>query len=113
VLLTIQVDSVTKRGEDDSVIPANVAQAANFYQSEGWLRGRSQVRAADPGKTQILGNYHFEYKAHPLACGQYPWYDRAFMKAHTEIECDPNVWGKVEGLIRSKLPAPTARPAAG
>ncbi len=113
VLLTIQVDSVTKRGEDDSVIPANVAQAANFYQSEGWLHGRSQVRAADPAKTQILGNYHFEYKTHPLACAQYPWYDRAFMKVHTEIECDPKVWGLVEGLIRSKLPAPTARPAAG
>src|SRR5580658_2340594 len=41
VLLTIQVDSVAKSGEDDSVIPANVAQAINFYQSDGLLHGRT------------------------------------------------------------------------
>src|SRR5579862_8778465 len=30
VSLTVQVDSVKKHGEDDSVIPANVSEAANF-----------------------------------------------------------------------------------
>src|SRR5271163_2227577 len=37
VLLTIQVDSVVKPGEDDRLIPANVAEAANFYQLDGFL----------------------------------------------------------------------------
>ena len=41
VLLTIQVDSVAKKGQDDALIPANVAQAVNFYQLDGYLKGRA------------------------------------------------------------------------
>ena len=48
VLLTIQVDSVAKVGQNDSVIPANVGQAINFYQPDGIMHGRPQIRAADP-----------------------------------------------------------------
>ena len=103
VVLTIQVDSVGKIGENDSVIPANVAQAVNFYQTDGLLHGTTGIRAADPSRTRILGNFRSEYKSKPLSCGQYPWYDRAFMKPHIQIECDPDVWGKVESLIRTNL----------
>jgi len=106
VLLTIQVDSVEKSGEDDSVIPANVAQAVNFYQSDGLLHGRPAIRAADPARTQILGNFRQDYAAKPIRCDAYPWWDRIFMKSHVEIECDPRVWKQVEALIRSKLPPP-------
>src|SRR5271155_825859 len=106
VLLTIQVDSVEKSGEDDSVIPANVAQAVNFYQSDGLLHGRPAIRAADPARTQILGNFRQDYAAKPIRCDAYPWWDRIFMKSHVEIECDPRVWKQVESLIRSKLPPP-------
>src|ERR1700682_500518 len=42
VRLTIQVDSVRKIGEEDSVIPANVARAANFYQTRRLIRRRHQ-----------------------------------------------------------------------
>lgn len=103
VLLTIQVDSVSKIGENDAVIPANVAQAVNFYQLDGFLHGESQIRAADPSRTRILGNFRSDYKSKPLTCGQYPWWDRAFMKPHIQIECDPAVWNQVESLIRSNL----------
>jgi hypothetical protein len=103
VLLTIQVDSVSKFGENDSVIPANVAQAVNFYQLDGFLHGESRIRAADPARTHILGNFRSDYKSKPLTCGQYPWWDRAFMKPHIQIECDPVVWNQVESLIRSNL----------
>jgi pimeloyl-ACP methyl ester carboxylesterase len=48
VLLTIQVDSISKIHQNDAVIPANVAQAANFYQPDGLLHGQSEIRAADP-----------------------------------------------------------------
>jgi hypothetical protein len=105
VLLTVQVDSVAKPGENDQVIPANVAEAANFYQLNGFLHGEPQIRAADPARTHIIGNSRFDYKTNPIDCKQYPWYDRLFMKSHTEIECDPKVWTQVESLIRSKLPA--------
>jgi hypothetical protein len=113
VLLTIQVDSVQKTGEEDSVIPANVAQAVNFYQSGGLLHGRPAIRAADPARTQILGNFRQDYAAKPIRCDAYPWWDRILMKSHVEIECDPRVWKQVEALIRSKLPPPTrATPAS-
>jgi hypothetical protein len=110
VLLTIQVDSVEKHGENDRIIPANVAEAVNFYQTDGLLHGESEIRAADASRTRILGNYRYEYKSSPLDCASYPWYDRVFVKPHTEIECDAKVWGRVESLIRSKLPP--AGPAA-
>jgi len=104
VLLTIQIDSVRKCGEDDAVIPANVAQAANFYQTRGIVRGRPEVRAADPAHTQIIGNFKFDYAQHPVKCTGYPWFARTFEKTHIEIECDPAVSSQVESLIRSKLP---------
>jgi hypothetical protein len=104
VLLTIQVDSVAKPGENDKVIPPNVAEAANFYQLNGLLHGQTQIRAADRARTRIIGNFLLDYKSNPLNCQQYPWYDRLFMKAHTQIECDPRVWTQVESLIDSRLP---------
>jgi hypothetical protein len=103
VLLTVQVDSVTKPGEDDESIPANVAQAVNFYQDTGLLHGRPRIRAADASRTQILGNFQFDYTTNSVNCEGYPWYARVFMKPHIEIESDPSVWGQVESLIRSKL----------
>ena len=105
VLLTIQVDSVTKNYRNDSLIPANVKQAVNFYQPRGLVRGESKIRAADPASTQILGNFRIDYASHPVSCSSYPWWDRFLVKPHTEIECDPNVWQQVETLIRSNLPA--------
>ena len=105
VLLTVQVDSVRKLGEDDAVIPSNVAQAVNFYQPDGILHGRQEIRAADPARTKVIGNFRFDYKANPVRCDQYPLRERILSKTHVEIECDPKVWGQVESLIRSKLPA--------
>jgi hypothetical protein len=109
VLLTVQVDSVSKFYQNDSVIPANVAQAANFYQPDGFVHGQPAIRAADPARTKIIGNFRFDYKTRPYTCNEYPWYDRMLVKTHTQIECDPNVWKQAEALIRADLPAATAR----
>ena len=107
VLLTIQVDSISKSNQNDKMIPANVTQAANFYQPNGLLRGRPEIRPADAARTQIIGNFRFDYKLLPVTCPLYPWFDRLFMKSHVEIECDPRVWNQVESLIRAKLPSPS------
>jgi hypothetical protein len=108
VLLTIQVDSVTKRHENDTIIPANVAQAANFYQPNGYVHGQNEIHAADPAHTKIIGNFKFNYLTSRYACTEYPWYDRLLAKTHTQIECDPNVWKQVDSLIREYLPAAPA-----
>jgi hypothetical protein len=104
VLLTIQVDSVSKLGRNDEIIPANVAQAVNSYQPNGLVHGESGIRAADSARTRIIGNYRFDYEKSTLNCAKYPWYDRVFVKFHTQIECDPVIWDRVESLIRSNLP---------
>ncbi|HUO29813.1 MAG TPA: hypothetical protein VMU80_11395 [Bryobacteraceae bacterium] len=103
VLLTVQVDSIAKFGQNDNSIPANVAQAANFYQRHGLLRGRARIHAADSSRTRILGNFEFNYMHHAVRCDGYPWYAKLFMKPHIEIESDPNVWRQVETLIVSRL----------
>lgn len=103
VLLTIQVDSVPKPGTDDRLIPANVAQAINFYQLDGFLHGEREILAVDPLHTRILGNIQSGYRTNPVNCDGYPWYARLFMKPHIEIESDPGVWSQVESLIRSKF----------
>jgi hypothetical protein len=113
VLLTIQVDSIAKSGQDDGVIPGNVAHAVNFYQDKGMLRGRRQIRPADAARTEILGNFRFDYSHNPVSCPNYPWYANLFMKSHIEIECDPVVWQRVEDLIREQLPRlPSTRASA-
>jgi len=112
VLLTIQVDSVPKNGADDSEIPSNVEQAANFFQPSGLIHGRREIHAADPSRTQILGNFLFDYDAHPIRCEGYPWFARWFEKSHIEIECDPSVLDRIVSLIRSKLPSPIEHASA-
>ncbi len=99
VLLTIQVDSVRKRGEQDGSIPANVREAINFYQTEGMLHGRRSIKAIDPARTKILGSYESTYKITPVSCAGFPWFARTFMMPHIEIENDVTVWTQIEALI--------------
>ena len=106
VLLTVQVDSVGKFGENDEVIPANVKQAVNFYQRNGLVHGRPKIRAADANHTQIIGNFQYDYAKNPVTCRNYPWFARLFENPHIEIECDPALLDHIEALIRSKLPSP-------
>lgn len=111
VALTIQVDSVRKHGQDDAIIPANVAEAINFYQAKGIIHGRTEIVADDPNRTAVLGNFRLEYKEEPAECRAYPWYDRLFFKGHTSIECDPRVWSRIHGLIVTRIVPPLHQPA--
>jgi hypothetical protein len=103
VLLTIQVDSVRKQSQNDEQIPPNVREAVNFYQSEGLLRGRTLIVAADPKRTKILGNHESSYRENAVSCAGFPWYARAFMKQHIQIENDPVVWDKIQALILARI----------
>jgi hypothetical protein len=106
VLLTVQVDSVQKPNHQDGLIPPNVGEAINFYQTEGLLHGRSHIVAMNPRQTKILGNFQFTYKGQPVDCAGYPWFARTFMKPHIEIENDPAVWDRIEALIGTKVVEP-------
>jgi pimeloyl-ACP methyl ester carboxylesterase len=103
VLLLAEIDGVRKHNHDDSLIPANVAEAINFYQTEGLLHGRPTIDAADPTATRILGNIQLSYKHDDVATPGYPWLARTFTRRHIEIENDPRVWGRIESLILAQL----------
>jgi len=109
VLLTVQVDSVQKPWQHDKIIPDNVAEAANFYQPHGLIHGRARITAADASKTQILGNYRFDYQKDPVQCQGASRIQRVFAPSHVQSECDPRLWSQVEGLVRQRMePTPTA-----
>lgn len=109
VLLTVQVDSVKKLWRDDSRIPPNVASAANFYQPHGVVRGTQHITAADPARTQILGNYRFDYRKTPVRCVGFTWADRYLTPGHMQTECDPTLWSQVQELVLGRLaPDPSA-----
>jgi pimeloyl-ACP methyl ester carboxylesterase len=103
VLLTVQVDSIAKPWQSDAVIPENVAAAANFYQPNGLLHGRARITAADDSKTQILGNYRFDYQKTPVQCPGASWFQRFFAPTHAQSQCDPRLWSQVEGLMRQRM----------
>ena len=103
VLLTIQVDSVRKPGQEDSIIPPNVKNAINFYQTKGLIHGRSTIQAADPTQTRILGNFQMDYRNRRINCDNYPWLARHFDKPHHKIENDPRVWNQIASVIDSEL----------
>jgi hypothetical protein len=112
VLLTVQIDSVAKIGHDDSVIPPNVHQAVNYYQTRGWIRGRRRIVAEDPAHTKILGNFLLSYDKDPVTCDNFPWYDYIVTRTHVESECDPKVWSDVSALVKRELPEQPIRPVA-
>jgi hypothetical protein len=103
VQLTVQVDSVAKLWQNDSVIPDNVAEAVNFYQPHGLIHGRQRITASNPEKTRILGNYLTDYRKTPVQCPEASWFDRVFTPGHMESECDPHLWSQIEDMVRQRI----------
>jgi pimeloyl-ACP methyl ester carboxylesterase len=112
VLLTVQVDSVRKPWQSDKVIPENVVAAVNFYQPHGFVHGRSLITAADDSKTQILGNYRFDYRKDPVQCEGGSWFQHTFSPSHLQSQCDPRLWTQVETLVRQRMEPQPATVAA-
>jgi hypothetical protein len=99
VLLTIQIDSV---GRHDDVLPENVAAATNLFQRNGIIiRGEPEIRAQNPLKTQIIGNFEFDYAKKQIDLSSVPWYKKFLRTSHTKMNQDPEVWKKVKELILS------------
>ena len=103
VSLTILVDSVHKPGHEDALIPPNVRNAVNFYQTKSFIHGRSRIRASDPKRTNMIGNFHMAYQDRQINCENYSWVARHLNRGHHEIENDPRVWEQISSLIDSEL----------
>jgi hypothetical protein len=101
VLLTVQVDSI---GRNDGVIPSNVRSAANLFQHDGPpIMGRASIRAADPSRTRILGNFQYRYWYKEVDTSSATWARRTLGGAHARMELDPDVWARVERMIRDGI----------
>ena len=101
VLLTVQVDSV---GRSDAMIPANVAAAANLFQHDGPpIMGRTRIRAIDPSRTRILGNFQYRYWFESVDMSSATWARKHLGGAHARMEQDPRVWAEVGLLIRQSI----------
>lgn len=98
--LTIQIDSV---GADDGEVPSNVRFAANLYQDEGAvIAGQHPIRAADPDRTRILGEWEFDYDRPPgsrIEVDDLPWHKTLLRADHARMDRDPRVWRTVERLV--------------
>ncbi len=102
VMLNVQIDSVGLR---DGKVPSNVQSAANLYQRDiGPIRGRAKIKAENRKQTVILGNWRYRYpfwkyvnteEETPLR--------RTLMIPHLKMEFDPEVWQRVESLIRLSI----------
>ena len=102
VLLSVQVDSV---GRDAGLVPANVRRAVNFYQKNDafFIRGEDDFRAADPRKTEILGNFRWNYSGKNVDLSDGHWYQKVFHNAHVKMEQDPELWDAVEPYILREI----------
>ena len=101
VLLTVQVDSV---GINDAVIPANVRAAVNFYQHDPLtIQGREEIRAADPARTTILGNFRESYVNRSIDESNASWPRRVLGGSHNKMEVDPDLWSRVEQYISDAI----------
>jgi hypothetical protein len=97
VLLTAQVDSV---GIHDGVIPPNVHQAVNFFQHDPLtFQGQTKIRAEDPSRTVILGNFPSSYLFRSVNQSQSTWIRRTLGGSHAKMEADPVLWKQVEMYI--------------
>lgn len=102
VLLTVQVDSV---GVHDDIIPSNVRTAVNFYQHDPFttIHGRRQIRAADPSRTEIAGNFESSYMFRSMDESNASRARQVFGGSHTKMELDPVVWSRVEQYISDAI----------
>jgi hypothetical protein len=109
VSLVILVDSVHKPGHDDAIIPPNVQNAVNFYQTKGIIHGRLHIRVADPQRTNMIGNFQMAYQDRHIHRDNYPWIVRHLNKPHHEIENDPVVWERISSMIDAELSKSASR----
>jgi hypothetical protein len=102
ILLTVQIDSV---GLGDGVIPPNVRAAANLYQASGRLiQGEHPIRAEEPGRTWILGNYEFDYDGSDIDLSHLSWFRKLGRVAHARMDRDSEVWNLVERIVLETIP---------
>ena len=101
VRLAIEIDSV---GTGNRTVPANVARVANFYQRSGpLLRGHGNLPLENPRATEVLVNEEIDYSERNVDLSSVNPVERAAGGTHIKMEFDPEIWRRVEQLVRDEL----------
>jgi hypothetical protein len=100
--LTLQIDSV---GRNDAILPPNVRNGANVFQTDGWfLDGEHPIHAEDSARTRVLGNWRVDYSRPPgseISLADVPWWKLAFRIPHARMDRDPEVWSFARLLVEA------------
>ncbi|HEY3835133.1 MAG TPA: hypothetical protein VGL72_01110 [Bryobacteraceae bacterium] len=96
VLALVSVDAI---GHNQPV-PPNVRMVANFYQRDSCpVCGATRIRAEDPARTTILGNFQWKYRHKYVDIHTEPWVRRFFVRGHEKMEFDPDMWAEVKKIL--------------
>ena len=90
-----------------ALVPAAIMAiaAANLFQHDGPpITGRARIRAEDPSRTRILGNFRYRYWFTDVDMSSATWARKHLGGAHARMEQDPRVWAQAGRLIRQAIP---------
>lgn len=66
-----------------------------------WLDTNGDGRLSE-SRTQILGNFRFDYAVQLAGCRSYSWFNRHIFKSHNAMDCDSHIWGEAAEQIRTE-----------
>ncbi len=96
VMLAVLVDAVGH----NMPIPPNVHAAVNLYQRGSCpICGPREIQAEDPSRTQILGNFEWNYRHKDIDLHTEPLLKRFLEHDHEKMEFDPDVWAQVKKMV--------------
>lgn len=101
VLALVLVDAI---GHNQPV-PPNVRVAANFFQRDSCpVCGASHIKAEDPARTRMIGNFQWKYAHKYVDIHTEPWVRRFFVRGHEKMEFDPDMWTAVKKIKVDAVP---------
>jgi pimeloyl-ACP methyl ester carboxylesterase len=104
VRLLIVVDGF---GRDSYVVPANVREAANYFQREHFLlKGAAELRRADPSRTTIVENREISFEGRDDVEDREEGFVKRFIfDEYVRMDYVPELWSRIEQLITSAAAA--------
>lgn len=87
-------------------INRHAAAALNLYQRDpGPVQGEPHIKAVDPSRTTIAGNFRYFYFFRDVDMPDYPPIARKMGLAHWKMDNDPIVWKQAEMAILAEIAA--------
>ena len=103
VLLTVQVDSVAKVWQNDSVIPDNVAEAVNFYQTQASFTADGRSLPPIPRRLKSSETTSWITRRTRSHAPKPPGATASSPPATCRANAIPTLWSQIETMVRQRL----------